>query len=166
VSNEPWLVAIAVGCAEAPAPTTQEDEVPSLGVDAPLRAGLELGTGVLSFESAADGDEMVMVFGQQGGYHLPLAIRSCGTDGESAHSQIEGVVASTADVVVDVTLDHGWVPDAQGCRIALDVKGFLFHDEPDWAAPQLDGEFVDLHLVSDDGTEARSDDLQVLVDAP
>jgi len=62
-----FLVGVLAGC--SPSPT-----VPVLDPD------LQLGTGVSSFIAVEDGDEVVIVFGPQGGYHLDGSLRVQGID--------------------------------------------------------------------------------------
>lgn len=72
---------IMFGCAGSTTDTT--DSTPDLPCDvAPLGVGAaaEYGVGEDFFEPIDDGDEILIVFGPQGGYHLDASVRAQGID--------------------------------------------------------------------------------------
>ena len=106
------IVALA-GCAAASA-----DRVPT-------EAELELGTGTARFVPLADGDEVAMVRGAQGGWHLWISARATGMGAmgslEIAHGPADG---STPPEVTraGVTFDPA---DAEGRRTTLGWQAIL-----------------------------------------
>ncbi len=72
------LIALVLACAGSGTdpntdPTTPSDTGPVVIPD--LDPALSLGTGVDAFEEVADGDDIVIVYGPQGGYHLDGSLR-------------------------------------------------------------------------------------------
>ena len=107
------LVALAAGCAgQAPSP--------------PGEASLEVGTGTARFVPVVDGDEVALVRGAQGGWHLWVSVRATGLDAgigslEITHGPADG--SSEPEVSrVGVTFDP---PDAQGRRVTLGWQAIL-----------------------------------------
>ncbi len=101
------LVGPSAGCAAASA-------------DRPIEAELELGTGTARFVALEDGDEVAMVHGAQGGWHLWISARATGMSSgtgslEIAHGPADGSTELQA-TRAGVTFDP---PDAEGRRITL-----------------------------------------------
>jgi hypothetical protein len=92
----------------------------------PVEAELELGTGTARFVALADGDEVAMVHGAQGGWHLWVSARATGMSSgvgslEIAHGPADGsseLVATRAGVTFDP-------PDAEGRRLTLGWQAIL-----------------------------------------
>jgi len=94
----------ACGCAAA-APDPIEPE----------GAALELGTGTWRFEPVEDGDEVPMIHGAQGGWHLWVAVRTDGMESRTGRLEIELQPADESSppqtTSLGVQLDP---PDAEG----------------------------------------------------
>ncbi|MBX2800796.1 MAG: hypothetical protein KTR31_24150 [Myxococcales bacterium] len=170
------LGTLLTGCAGSttsvvPLPTdtrpTADTPTGDTGTPAPTcSASVQLGTGIDAFEPLSAGDPLVMVFGPQGGYHLPLAVRACDL-GKVARTVVVATPVGGTERVVDVTLDHLWWPESECCGVLLDLHGFLFLDsDPDWSPPVLDGTRVHVAIEVDDGGTLHHDEVEVVVQAP
>lgn len=99
------LVLFGVGCAAAAAPDPLEPET----------AALEIGTGTWRFEPLEDGDEIPMVHGAQGGWHLWVAVRTNGMEARIGRLEIElqpaDESAPAQSTAIGISLDP---PDAEG----------------------------------------------------
>lgn len=94
----------------------------------PPEPSLELGTGTGTFRQLADGDELALVYGPQGGWHVDVAIRTVGLDADATlleyAARDEASVVSfpaemqLADNLVVPTAD-GW--DRLGDRVVFDI---------------------------------------------
>ncbi len=86
----------------------------------PTTASLELGTGTARFEPLADGAEVPMVKGAQGGWHVWVSVRAEGLDSGLGSIEIEHQPADESEPAqvsrVGVTFDP---PDAEGRRVSL-----------------------------------------------
>lgn len=173
---EAFVLTVLVACAEAPV----DDSSVETGTPVPVQTAAtgdtgpaeptcpistELGTGVNAFASLEDGDELVMVYGPQGGYHLPLALRGCSV-GPQLQTTLRGTVVDTGQVVVQILLPHAWTATDECCGTLLDVFGYLFSVDPDWSPLDLDGVAVDLFMEQTDGTTTVEDTVRVMVRAP
>ncbi|MEZ4234704.1 MAG: hypothetical protein R3F59_00755 [Myxococcota bacterium] len=114
-----WVALLLVGCHPGDAATG--DTAPSTPT---CGAEVVLGTGTDAFVEVADGDPLPLVFGPQGGYHLPLALRGCGV-GAPLRSHVVGVLQGSGEVVADVTVSHVWRPVDACCGVLLDLKGYV-----------------------------------------
>ncbi len=100
-----WVSTAALtlaGCGEAPPddPTVE----------------LELGTGSWRFESVTDGDEVDLVRGAQGGWHVWVAIRGRGIE-DGARVRIETQPADDSESAQTVELEPAFEPeDLEGYR--------------------------------------------------
>lgn len=95
------------------------------------------------FEPVADGEALTLVFGPQGGFHVPLAVLACGGLGPATtHATAERV--DDGNRFVDVTLDHDWRYADPCCGALLDLKGYVFSDAPGFTPASLDGADVRL----------------------
>ncbi|HHO51761.1 MAG TPA: hypothetical protein ENK18_13015 [Deltaproteobacteria bacterium] len=134
---------------------------------ATAEAELQVGTGVDTFQLLEDLDEVELVFGPQGGYHITIAVRACHMASPlTLHIEIFDELSSVA--VSDVgylaaTLDVG---DCCGERV--DMPGFLDTSAVPGIGDQdpgsyLDGKEVSIVLSATDelGNEA-SDTVQVI----
>lgn len=92
----------------------------------PGEASLEVGTGTARFAPVLDGEEVPLVRGAQGGWHLWVSVRATGLDTGVGSLEIEHGPAdgSSAPEVsrVGVTFDP---PDAQGRRVTLGWQAIL-----------------------------------------
>ena len=84
----------------------------------PPEPSFELGTGELEFEALADGDEILVIHGPQGGYHLLGSLRAVGIeagnhddlgDPQNPTMQLE-VEHDGRQLVVNGTFTQGMVP--------------------------------------------------------
>lgn len=107
------LVVLAAGCAAAP--EVEPDE-----------GRLELGTGTWRFEPVADGDELPLVKGAQGGWHVWIAVRAHGLESGVGSLEIELQPADESEppqrTRLGVQLDP---PDAEGGRSYLGWPAIL-----------------------------------------
>lgn len=105
-------VALTTGCAAAE--------------PGPAEAALELGTGTSRFEPLVDGQEIAMVHGAQGGWHLWISARATGLDARIGSLEItQGPADGSAEpqtTRVGVTFDP---PDAEGRRVTLGWQAIL-----------------------------------------
>lgn len=96
------------------------------GASAPGEASLEVGTGTARFVPVTDGQEVPLVRGAQGGWHLWVSARATGLDSGTASLVIEHGPAdgSAAPEIsrVGVTFDPA---DAQGRRATLGWQAIL-----------------------------------------
>jgi hypothetical protein len=144
---------------DPPPRPTADTSVPCEGL------GLELGTGILEFAPLEPGQTLDMVYGQQGGYHLPLAARACGV-GESGLFHFTGT-RSNGETIVNVALSRLWVPEDSCCSVALDVLGYIFLPGYSTSPPELAGERLDLYLEVDDFQGlVLSDGVQIVMGPP
>lgn len=97
--------------------------------EAPIAEGeprLELGTGTSRFEALQDGDEVPMVLGAQGGWHLWIAVRTENLDARIGSLTIEhqrvDESESAQTTTIGVQLDP---PDALGRRAYLGWPAIL-----------------------------------------
>jgi hypothetical protein len=92
----------------------------------PAEASLELGTGTARFVALDDGDEVPMVKGAQGGWHLWMSVRAEGLETSLASLEIAHQPADESEpeqvTRSGVTLDP---PDAQGRRASLGWQAIL-----------------------------------------
>lgn len=97
--------------------------------DDPCKAGsdptLEVGAGLLAFTPITDGDEVALVYGPQGGYHIDLAFR---TTYLAAEDLVAGTLLGTVDGVPSFSATPWFqlecvddVQEATGVRIFLEV---------------------------------------------
>ena len=88
----------------------------------PPEPAFELGTGELEFEALEDGDEILVIHGPQGGYHLLGSLRSAGIEagnhedlGDPDNPTIELEVEHEGrQLVVNGTFTQGMVPSSPG----------------------------------------------------
>jgi hypothetical protein len=100
-----------------------------VGCASPGPASVALGTGWASFEPLADGQDLELVYGPQGGWHIDLSLRTTGLDADATaitYSAVhEGVSMGfpaelpLADALVLHT-DTGW--DRLGDRVVFDAQ--------------------------------------------
>jgi hypothetical protein len=92
----------------------------------PTEASLEVGTGTARFVPLADGDEVAMVRGAQGGWHLWISVRADGLDTGLGSLEIAHQPADESEPEqvsrVGVTFDP---PDAEGRRSTLGWQAIL-----------------------------------------
>jgi hypothetical protein len=87
-------------------------------------ADVEIGTGVVAFEPLEEGMDFEFVHGNQGGYHLPLAARTCDVD-DPGFARFVARLEDTDEVVCDVPLSRAWTGDGACCEVMLDIVGYL-----------------------------------------
>jgi hypothetical protein len=96
------------------------------GSAVPNEASLELGTGTARFVPLADGDEVAMVRGVQGGWHLWVSVRADGLETNLASLEIAHQPADESEpeqvTRSGVTFDP---PDAQGRLVTLGWQAIL-----------------------------------------
>lgn len=99
---------MAAGCtAAAPEPTPDEP-------------ALELGTGTARFEPVVDGDELPMIRGAQGGWHVWASVRVTGMDVDVGSLRFEHQPADESEPPVELAVGAHFDPaDATGGRSAL-----------------------------------------------
>jgi hypothetical protein len=86
----------------------------------PADATLSLGTGTSRFVALADGDEVPMIHGAQGGWHVWVSVRVEGMDVGTGSLTIEHQPADESEPMIEsrvgVLFDP---PDAEGGRVSL-----------------------------------------------
>ncbi|GAB4196307.1 MAG: hypothetical protein OHK0013_03360 [Sandaracinaceae bacterium] len=107
------LGCVVAGCAGSPQPE-------------PVEASLEIGTGTARFVPLADGDEVPMVKGAQGGWHLWVSVRAEGLESGLASLELAHQPADESEpeqvMRSGVTFDP---PDARGRRVTLGWQAIL-----------------------------------------
>ncbi len=91
------LVLVAVLCAGCPPP---DDEF--TGDAGPPE--LSVGTGETMFEPVMNGDELELVFGPQGGWHVIVSSRMSGVDPDGATLRVEVIDAESDEVLAQISL--------------------------------------------------------------
>jgi len=117
------LIALLLACSGEPDDDVSDDE-----------PAAELGTGEVSFESLDDDDNIIIVFGPQGGYHFNGSVRAAGINGGDAENLEDPDNPLTTfrvfvdDEQIDVGIDYrqGLDPTADGFemvgrRVILDI---------------------------------------------
>lgn len=103
----PTLVMLGLGCSAAADPT-------------PAEATLELGTGTARFVPVADGDELPMIRGAQGGWHVWISVRVDGMDVSTGSLTFEHQPADESEPMVESRVGAVFdPPDAMGRRASL-----------------------------------------------
>lgn len=117
-----------------------------------LDPAIEIGTGDVEFEPLRDGDECLIIFGPQGGYHFWASMR------------VQGIDAGNPDDLDDpanpVTAFHAW---KDGVRIDLDASTYKQGIDPVPGEPgvyQMIGRQLRLDIQNDDDL----DGVEVLID--
>jgi hypothetical protein len=131
----------------------------------PGEAFLELGTGTARFQPLEDGDEVAMVHGAQGGWHLWISARATGLSSgtgslEIAHGPADGseeMQSSRVGVVFDP-------PDAQGRRVTLGWQAIL--TDPPCAVGRLHRVRVTVTTATGERVSAERDVLPTAGDHP
>lgn len=97
----------------------------------PPAPAFELGTGELEFEPLSDGDEILVIHGPQGGYHLLASLRAVGIE---AGSHLDLSDSSNPSFEIEVT--HAGVPLVVN---GLFTQGMVPSDgsDPDWSHETL-----------------------------
>ncbi|MBA2319815.1 MAG: hypothetical protein H0V89_01560 [Deltaproteobacteria bacterium] len=137
--------------------------------DIPCGDVVAVGTGVAAFEALDD--ELRMVLGNQGGYHLPLAARVCTLD-EPGLIHILAEIEGTGEIVTDTSGERLWLDDGDCCAVVLDLIGFLESPGTDTGYTRFDpadlaGQVVRITLtITDGGGETHVDTARVTVLAP
>lgn len=108
-----WAL-VLIGCPAAEPP----------GAEVPCGAELAVGTGTIRFQALSEGDDLEFVHGPQGGYHLPLAVRTCRIE-DPGMVRLVATLAATGEVVSEVLLSRAWTADGDCCAVLLDVTGYL-----------------------------------------
>lgn len=122
---------------------------------------IELGTGVVDFEPLTDGDDIELVAGLQGGWHLDVSLRfdGFGPDGVVLSYEALSADATTISYRTDAILQEASVlPDDEGFlrlgdRVVLDIP----------SADAVVGTEVVLRVTAELGGQTWSDERQVLV---
>lgn len=100
---------VAAGCMAAAAPEPMPDE--------PV---LELGTGTARFAPVSDGDELPMIRGAQGGWHVWASVRVTGMDVDVGSLRFTHQPADESEPPVELAVGAHFDPeDAAGGRSAL-----------------------------------------------
>lgn len=120
------------------------------GPPADCEPSLAIGTGIDLFEPLHDGDELELVFGPQGGYHLPLAVEGCGLGGDAWLVDIEAVELSEEVTVSSVRTQRLPVPEDRCCDVITDLVGFVSVPGVWDAGPWLDGRNLEVRVRVED----------------
>lgn len=131
----------------------------------PGEAFLELGTGTARFQPLEDGDEVPMVHGAQGGWHLWISARATGLSSgtgslEIAHGPADGS-EEMQTTRVGVVFDP---PDAQGRRVTLGWQAIL--TDPPCSVGRLHRVRVTVTTASGERVSAERDLLPTAGDYP
>lgn len=128
-----------------------------------------LGSGMAAFEPLAEGDDVTMVFGPQGGWHIDVSAHLSGIGPEvelrpAARRVSDGLpLAGDQQAIFLLLADY----DATSCTgDAMGIRAFVDDATPDVPYPDficsLDGAPIELSLeVSDFGSRTASDSLVV-----
>lgn len=131
----------------------------------PTEAELELGTGTARFVPLADGDEVAMVHGAQGGWHLWISARATGMASamgslEIAHGPADG--STPLEVTrAGVTFDPA---DAEGRRTSLGWQAIL--PDPPCSVGRLHRVRITVTTSSGDRVSAERDVMPTAGDHP
>ncbi len=163
----PWSLALLtlgwVGCSgEAEPPPPADTDLGQTGSPADTsdpcagELGLEIGTGTETFSALDAQQDIPIVHGPQGGYHLDLAVRVCGFDPViDAHLVV--IDAATGTVVSDLTYPAPTTPDGACCGwrselwSILDVSDIAEADGQN-ACDYLQGRTVQIEVDVADGS--------------
>ncbi len=92
------LVLLAAACGDDDTPPPDGGPGGSDGTDG-VEAALVLGTGVTSFVEVAEGGDVELVNGPQGGWHVNVTMRIYGLDPQELTMRIEGYDAATDESI-------------------------------------------------------------------
>jgi hypothetical protein len=135
-----WFVLVAGCTAQSPADDGEDTDVE------PLPSEVTLGTGEDAFVPVDDGDDITIVFGPQGGYHLTGSMRASGI--------VPGNPDSLADPHNPITAFRVWneagdpISGLQGAHEVLYQEGLEPTDTP--GLFEMVGRRVFLDIASDD----------------
>jgi hypothetical protein len=147
-----WTLLLLAGCTSDAEPDGAGDtDVPSLPTE------VRLGTGTDAFVPVEDGDEITIVFGPQGGYHLDGSLRA------------SGIVAGDPDDLADpdnpVTTFRVWdatgdpISGLEGAEEILYQEGLEPSAEP--GVFEMVGRRIFLDIPSDDAVVGTDLDVEV-----
>lgn len=136
---------LALGCA---APVADTDPPERCDGD----PSVEIGTGITAFEPLEELAELEIVFGQQGGYHLPGAVRTCNLADGMHEIHFVAVDEESGLVVTDVRYARLTRPDGRCCAYVADIVGYLYVPGETYLDPSefLDGNVVALTMTITD----------------
>lgn len=141
----------------APVQPTGDTALPP-DTDPPLVGSVEVGTGEYAFEALDEEQEVPIVFGPQGGYHMFGALRVCDLEPPFAFSfRIRH--GDTGSVLHETFLPGQVFIDSDGeCAVRYPIFGFL-----EIPGPELDGQEVEYEVnLTDSRGVARQDSRRVL----
>ena len=125
----------------------------------PSAPALELGTGSWRFEPLEDGQEVELVHGAQGGWHMWISLRATGAAVDHAMVQLAMEPADQSRPRQQVSLELPFeAPDEQGARKIIGFTGVV-NDPSCWVDTLV---HVEATLTTDDGT-LLSDEHEVLL---
>lgn len=132
--------------------------------------GVEIGTGTTSFRPLADGDDVTMVFGPQGGWHIDVAARIDGIGPDVAIRPSASRIADALPLAGDQASSFVALTDyeAGACQgDAIGIRAFLDDATPDEPYADficsLDGASLSLVVeVSDFGSRTATDEIEVI----
>lgn len=122
----PWLAGLLLGCAGG----AVEDSAGQHACDAPLR--IELGTGETAYAPLVEGQEVVMVHGPQGGWHVDVAARVHHVGQYVAVTPALHLVAHQEQIAGDQQAEYLELPDwtEEGCAGTFWGKRAFLDDHP------------------------------------
>lgn len=119
---------------------------------------LELGTGEWRYEPLEDGQEVPIIHGAQGGYHVWVSARALGVDGERVHMLLETEPMDASrppeQSTVDIRLDE--TTDGSGMRQLIGWPAILAHPGCD------EGRMLRIHLELSSDSAHAADEMIVI----
>lgn len=165
--------ALAIGCAERPAPSAELDaDTPSEGGGATVT--FELGKGQFTFEPLTDGEELPIFAGPQGGHHVYVSMRVRGIGPERVVVRSTTAIGADPDLVLEwgsrVTFRAESSSDAGGSLDAA-IDQHAYHVYTGWPAQLIDapehvGERARVEMKLEDARGHRASDARTVVIGP
>jgi hypothetical protein len=148
-----WSLLLVAACTADSSDDAEDTDV------APVPTEARLGTGTDAFVPVEDGDEITIVFGPQGGYHLDGSMRASGVVPGDPDDLSDPDNPITAFRVWDATGDP--ISGLEGANEVLYQEGLEPTDEP--GVFEMVGRRIFLDIPSDDAIVGTTIDVEVEV---